>query len=184
MSFGWRDKEPRVFDGKISLSAGEVVRIEGWRFDRNDKVTGPNQWRMSTRLALMRKWRPDELARFEKLGRKPPKPPLIQNGVIAYVRAPTTARVRVRTKAGEFAFPIAELQYGRKLVRMNGNVRIERVPIDKQITQPPTHDDYVSMTIAPDRSIWLLGLHLIKKGRGTQCLSDGAIRASGRHRGV
>ena len=39
ITLGLRDAEPQKFDGSVSVAPGEVVGVEGWRFEKGDKVT-------------------------------------------------------------------------------------------------------------------------------------------------
>ena len=41
---GVGDKKPSNWGGTIDVAGGEVVAIEGWRFDGDDKVDGTKGW--------------------------------------------------------------------------------------------------------------------------------------------
>jgi hypothetical protein len=48
---GLKDAEPANWDGNISLSGGQIRRIEGWRFADGDATDGHASWKASTRYS-------------------------------------------------------------------------------------------------------------------------------------
>ncbi len=151
LAFGLKDAEPQKFDGSVSVAPGEVVGVEGWRFEKGDKATSSSAWQCSTRFAGQRKLRPDEIAR----GRKAPPPRLIPNGIIVYLAAPERARVNVQTAGGDVSFTIADVAYGQPITQLDGNARVERVPVSVKVTGEPTHDDYGSAVLAKNGDIYV-----------------------------
>jgi len=149
---GYADEEPRKFDGQITLSAGEVVNLEGWHFDRNDAVLSDTSWRFSTREPIKPRLRPDQIARGQKVPKKQ-KP--IPNGIVVTVSAPPTAVATVTTASGTFSFTLGEVKYGQPLTRLEGNAKIERVPRVERLTGEPTHEDHASVCIAENGDLWV-----------------------------
>src|SRR5262245_30416069 len=49
--FGLTDREPREWDGTVSVKPGKVAAISGWRFEQTDKANGTEGWIASTRPA-------------------------------------------------------------------------------------------------------------------------------------
>ena len=140
---GLEDTQPAKFDGSVSVAPGEVVGVEGWRFEKGDRVTGPAAWECATRFANQQKLREDEIAR----GRKEPPPRLIPNGIIVYLAAPERAKVDLPTASGNLSFATSDVPYGKPLAQLDGNARVERVPVSLKMTAEPTHDDYGSATL-------------------------------------
>src|SRR5262245_21102363 len=46
---GVGDKTPGKWNGTVAVAGGEVVAIEGWRFEGDDKVDGVKGWNCETR---------------------------------------------------------------------------------------------------------------------------------------
>src|SRR5260370_11102361 len=52
MRFGVTDTEPRAWDGSLTVSGGEALRIRNWRPRPGDKIEGARAWSLSTRRGL------------------------------------------------------------------------------------------------------------------------------------
>jgi hypothetical protein len=50
--FGAGDREPGVWDGRVGLSSGSVISIQGWRFAGNDSSDYKATWKASTRYGV------------------------------------------------------------------------------------------------------------------------------------
>src|SRR6516165_12477262 len=53
--FGLTDKEPKKWDGTISVVPGKIERVDGWRFEDGDQVQGTTGWKASTRPLTVRR---------------------------------------------------------------------------------------------------------------------------------
>ncbi len=48
VTLGLTDKEPTDWSGKITVAAGEVIELTGWRFEEKDKIEDKSAWKCST----------------------------------------------------------------------------------------------------------------------------------------
>src|SRR5437870_11982605 len=53
--FGLTDKEPKKWDGTVSVAPGKIERIDGWRFQDGDEVQSTTGWKASTRPLTVRR---------------------------------------------------------------------------------------------------------------------------------
>src|SRR5258705_10804603 len=52
--FGIADAAPTVWDGKVTITAGKVLSIQGWRFSGEDSSDYQSTWKVSTRSGPLR----------------------------------------------------------------------------------------------------------------------------------
>ncbi|MFQ6132780.1 MAG: TolB family protein, partial [Armatimonadota bacterium] len=144
--FGLKDEENTRWDGQLSLSQGEVLRVEGWRFagsgQGRDEVVGTNGWKARTRPAPRRGSRP--------AGTKPR-----DNGVIVTLKAPESATAQVTTQPGDFSFKLADVPYGTAQRFLDGAVEVARVAPAFPAAAEGTHEDFPAAAVAEDGTIWL-----------------------------
>ncbi|MFQ6133934.1 MAG: hypothetical protein ACE5R4_17965, partial [Armatimonadota bacterium] len=153
VKFGLKDKEATKWDGSVSLSAGRVIKVEGWHFDKEDKALSASSWQASTRPKVQRKLRPDELAR--RGGRPLPPPPIIPNGVIITVAAPAEAVAEVKLAQGNFSVKLSDLAWGKRLAQLQGNASVERVTITERVTGEPRHEDWADAVIGSNGQLYV-----------------------------
>ena len=154
--FGFKDTTPTPWDGSLSVSTGQVSGLEGWRFEAQDKVTGPTEWKASTRALTQRKARGNNPG---KLGQRQQQAnvPMADNGVIAYLSGVSAdTQVSVKTARGEFAFKVAEVVVGKGIPQLDGRVLVERVAFTTRVTPDDNQDDdFPSVAVAKDGTTWL-----------------------------
>jgi len=130
---GVGDKEPSVWDGKISLSGGRIISIQGWRFAGSDSSDYQSSWRASTRRGL-----PPVGARAQGA-----QGPVLENGVIVGATLDAAgAAFSVETVQGNFSFSAEEAPYGEIRPALNGRVLIDRVPNTLQLTTSDEEQDF------------------------------------------
>jgi hypothetical protein len=52
MRFGVKDTEPKPWDGSLTVSGGEALRIRDWRPRSGDRIDGNRGWSLSSRRGL------------------------------------------------------------------------------------------------------------------------------------
>ena len=149
--FGETDQEGKNWDGAIEVSGGEVASLAGWRFTEQDRVEGVRSWKLTTRVANLE----DQRRSPTELG-KPPVQRLIEAGVVASIRGPVEAKVRVATPQGEFEF--AGVDYGRTASFLSGNATVERVPETERLTESTYEDDYPAAAATRSGGLWVAWL--------------------------
>jgi hypothetical protein len=149
MRMGVNDREPRAWDGSLSVSGGSVTRIRNWRPRAGDRIDGNRGWVLSTRRGLnfdRRSWEEE-----------------IPGGVVPYINAPgvivdlkTTGAtsVSVETKQGNFVVSPRILEAGKVVPVLGGNVLIDRVPTAETISAPEYEDDFATMLSGSNGEVW------------------------------
>ena len=148
--FGFRDTEPSKWDGSVAVDGGRLVSVEGWRFEKNDTMTGPSSWKASSRPITVRKSRSNNKL---KAGgdTRPIRVPMTDNGVVIRIAdAKPDTKIKVQLPQGEVAFTPDEVPLGQPLPRLTGAVRVERVADGEAITAERTDDDWPSLVVAAD----------------------------------
>ncbi len=147
VQLGIGDKKPSNWGGTINVSGGEVVAIEGWRFEGEDKVNGTAGWSCQTRDLLAFGQRiaiqlPDGKPRYPEPFQPWP------NGVTITVKG-KAPKVTLKLAQGEATFEAAQLKTGEPLTALDGRVTIERMPSTSVLRSAPAkmtlntvQDDY------------------------------------------
>jgi hypothetical protein len=137
---GVGDREPRRWDGRVRLSAGEIRRIEGWRFRPADALLPPDRWTASS-IQLTRPLQG--------------QPRMSPTGVIVTLAAPAGAALEVETTHGQFRVPLDDAKPGVRLEYLDGQVQVDRVVPAIQITSGDTENDFPAAATAPDGTVWV-----------------------------
>ncbi len=152
--FGLRAKEVADYSGSVSVMPGQVAKVEGWHFDRGDKITGVDSWKCRARLSKVRRLRKDQLARGAKQRQGRPQP----IGVLVYLDAPPEATATIKIPAGEFQVKLSELKFGQRVRRLEGLALVQRIPISDRLTAGPAMHDYASLALAADGDLYVAWL--------------------------
>src|SRR5215468_3196597 len=103
--FGLTDKEPKKWDGTISVAPGKIERIDGWRFQDGDEVQGQTGWKASTRPLTVRRSNNPKKAGKGKGGNAN----MADNGVILLLTGVNeSSRVKVKSEQGDFDFQLSD----------------------------------------------------------------------------
>ncbi len=143
---GLNDKMPSDWSGQAAVAGGEVVTLQGWRFEEKDAVDGATKWTCRTRDSIA----PGERYPLDPAEGKPKPPPQEPwpNGVVLTVRGagPT---VTLTLPPGEVKFTADDVPLGRPKTFLDGRVRVERLPAVSVMRPPaepkavaPVQDDY------------------------------------------
>jgi len=154
--FGERADQAGDFSGRVTVTPKRVLRLEGWRFFGEDRITGADSWLLSIKRV-----------RFEN---QPDAPRQIMNGpfvtnvvpagIDVTVEAPADARVEVTLSQRKLSFSLRELAGGGRIWLEEGNIWVQQVPTVEQVTPPqesatPEQRDYPSVLTARDGSVWV-----------------------------
>src|SRR5262249_14269400 len=147
--FGVNDTEPRTWDGSLTVSGGEALRIRNWRPRPGDKIDGARAWSLATRKGPNFERRPWEEE--------------VPGGVVPYINAPgvivdlkstAATSVQVETRQGAFVVTPRILEAGKSVSVLGGSVIIDRVPTAEMISAPEYEDDYASMLSGSNGKVW------------------------------
>ncbi|HSU65482.1 MAG TPA: hypothetical protein VLJ39_01295, partial [Tepidisphaeraceae bacterium] len=147
--FGMKDTDNGDWTGKLSLSDGKVESIRGWRWMPGDHADG-NEFTVRTR-----RQQPQSEADRARL-RNGGKMPVQDNGIIATlggVKADT--EVTFEAGPGNVKLKLSDLPYGARLIKLNGNLIIERVPTSVPLAESMADEDYPAVATAKDGTIYL-----------------------------
>lgn len=139
--FGVGDQEPTRWDGSIQAWGARVVKLDGWHLDEDDAIEG-NQWKLSTRRVIVRR-------RRRGLGVN--AAPVLENGVYVTVELlDADARFEVESQQGSFSLAAAEARFGETPSFLNGRVKVERVPLSRQLTTSIDEQDQPALALSGD----------------------------------
>jgi len=154
---GVDDAQPTCWDGSARLSAGEIRRIEGWRFRPGDAISDRSAWKTTSHVL-----------------QTPPKgrPRMSPSGVVLTLSPTSGAQLDVTTAQGKFRVALDELAPGRPSAFLEGRVLVDRVAPAVQITEGPTEDDFPAAAAGPDGTVWVALVRHTHCGPATLDLLD------------
>jgi hypothetical protein len=160
--FGLTDTANTKWDGTVTVEPGQVVSIDGWRFQQLDKVDGTTGWKADTRPLTVRRTNAQKQKEKAAGGKKKGKAaaaadgPIADNGVVLHLANVTEASVvSVTTPQGKFSFKLADVPYGKILEQLGGAVDIERTAASRALTKTRTDDDFPAVAVAPDGTSYI-----------------------------
>jgi hypothetical protein len=144
---GIGDREPTAWDGKITVTPGDVKRIEGWRFMAGDAADGAH-FTVSTRRLPMQSSAERE--------RGPDAMPMGDNGFFLTLAGDTPqSKIEIATQQGDLAFTLAELPLGKRLHALDGRVEVVRLPSAAKLVSGPAEEDFPAVAVAGDGSAYV-----------------------------
>ncbi len=146
---GVGDRTPVKWDGEAKLTAGEIRRVEPWRFRPDDEIVGQSGWKTSSHVLQ----RPSR-------GRVRMSP----TGVVLTLAAPDRAKLLVTTAQGNFEVALSDLRPGRPVSALGGRVRVEEVAPSWRLTAGPTENDYPAAAVGPDGRVWVVFVQHTPRG--------------------
>ncbi len=145
--FGVGDTAEQKWDGRVALSGGKLVRLDGWRFWQSDRVEG-GRFQLATRVGQME----------DQLHPNPVFPGRVDRLIPAAVLVTVEgdgAQVSVESAAGNFSFRENEVAYGQPASFLDGRVRVERIPASERLSGPEMQDDYPAITATRKGETWV-----------------------------
>src|SRR5688572_6517104 len=139
--FGLTDTANTKWAGTVAVAPGQVVSIDGWRFQQLDKVDGITGWKADTRPLTVRRTNAQKQKQKAAGGKKKGKAaaaadgPIGDNGVVLHLaNVNEDSVVSITTPQGKFSFKLAEIPYGKILEQLGGAVDIERTAASSALT--------------------------------------------------
>ncbi len=146
---GVADREPRAWDGALTVSNGELLDLRDWH-PRPENQIGASNWKLATQPGIHFKWRP-----WEKTPSAGPKPYLLIPGIIVDVRSSPGTRLNFRTPRGRFSFNPRDVPLGRPAAMLGGAVLVDRVPAVERLSSEDYQDDFVSLLGGAEGEVWV-----------------------------
>ena len=147
LEFGIRDHESTLWDGSVALSGGEILQLRGHHFTAEHRIEGHTWTAGST------SWPASHQVMHPREVPFPHATRAMAVGITVYYRAPATARLKVTTKQGDFAFRLGDLPLTEPLYFLESRLKVHRVPPVAQITTADHDDDYPSITAGKDGTL-------------------------------
>src|ERR1700683_2558695 len=144
ITLGEQAKSVERWDGALAISGGEIIRVEGRQFSKEDSVTTPNSWRCTTREDAVAPY-----ADMHYTEMQPGSIPAVRIhavGVYATVRSAGDPRISAKTAQGAFAFALSEVTAAPKPF-LGGRVTVVRAPTVEKLSGPQFEDDEPAMAI-------------------------------------
>jgi len=148
--FGLTDTEPRAWDGSLAVEGGELLALRNWRPRPEDRITGPDSWKLDTTRGVnfrLRAW--------EEEPAHGPRPYLLIPGIVVDVRGSSATRIRVTTVNGSFTVEPFSLLPGQARSFLDGAVTAERVPTAELVSGPGYQNDYATLVAEPGGQLWV-----------------------------
>ena len=147
--FGMKDQDGIDWSGKLSVSSGKVESIHGWRWMPGDHADG-NEFTVHTRRQAPQT--DADRSRIEGGG----KMPVNDNGIIVTLSGVAAdTEVTFEAAPGKQSVKLSELPYGARLIKLEGNLIIERSPAVMPLAETMADEDYPAVATAKDGTIYL-----------------------------
>jgi len=151
---GLQDTEPRRWQGRIQVDGGEMIALAGWRFSGQDRASADGTFAFQTKVQPLE----DQLAGSGYFGQTemggPGDPRHIPEGLLLKIRGSGAARVTLESASGKLEFNAPDVAYGERLVLMDGNASVERLPVERRLSAAGFANDQPAAAVASDGSFW------------------------------
>ncbi len=146
VQLGVNDTEPRAWDGSLSVTSGEIVRVRNWRPRPGDQVDA-RSWKLATRRGVNFAMRPWDTERP-----MPPVPYVLVPGVVVDVRGTAATRVRVDTAQG--AFDVAPFALAAPATHLGGAAIVDRVPVSATLSGADRNAEFPALVAGANGELW------------------------------
>ncbi len=144
---GLKDKKPTSWEGAYAVTGGRIIATDSWRF-RGDDYATVSKFKFNSNRFFHLFWK--------MRGQTADKAPMRPNGVILTIAdVGKASALEVKTNHGDFTAPIGRIGFGRALMRLQGQVEVQRVPTSRLIVKSPTEDVYPSAAAGADGALYV-----------------------------
>jgi hypothetical protein len=186
ITVGLTDTFPKDWRGKVTAAGGQVVSLRGWRHSQRDIASGDGSFWFKTKIGALE----DQLRTNFPYGQTDWGDPNIRRltpqGVIVRIQGSPATRVKFDAGIWAFEFTNGDVTYARPAMALEGNARIERLPIEEKLSEAGPADDQPSIALGPKGERWAVWLSYKDSG-DTVVASDGKyatnITDKGDHQG-
>jgi len=81
-------------------------------------------------------------------------PRQVPEGLLLKIRGSGSARLSLVSGSSRLEFAAADLAYGARLFLMDGNASVERLPMERRISESGSANDQPAATVTPDGAVW------------------------------
>lgn len=169
---GLKDAAAKPWKGKIAVTGGEILALDGWRASPADKAAVSGDFNFTTKIGLLEnQLGPGEYGQTGLNGRANQHE--IPQGLLLKLKGSTAARVQFQSGSGTFEFQTDRIAYGAPVAFLDGNATVERLPMEQKLSAEGTADDHPALAVAPDGKRWIAWLSYLDKSDGVM-VSDGS----------
>jgi hypothetical protein len=163
---GLRDTQPRRWQGRIQVAGGEIVSLSGWRFSGQDRASADGTFAFETKMQPLE----DQLQPGSYYGATgmtgQPAPRQVPEGLLVKIRGSGSARVSlasgssntsdsgITSGSGNLEFNTSDVAYGARLILMDGNASVERLPMERRVSGPGSASDQPAAAVTPNGTVW------------------------------
>jgi hypothetical protein len=172
ISLGLKDTQPRSWQGRLQVTGGEIADLSGWRFSGQDRANADGTFSFLTKMQPLE----DQLRADGYFGQTPmsgPSPRQVPEGLILKLHGSRSARVALESGPEKFEFNAADVAYGEHLALLDGNASVERLPLERKLSEPGSANDYPASAVAGDGTVWTAWVAYKNKSDGMMA-SDGS----------
>jgi len=149
-----KDTQPRRWEGKIQVAGAEILGLSGWRFSGQDRANVDGSFTFLPKMqALEDQLQPGSYYGQTGMYGRPPQR-LVPEGLLLKLGGSTSARVSLESGSGRLAFDTADVAYGARVVLMDGNASVERLPVERKLSDPGSANDQPAAAVTPDGALW------------------------------
>jgi hypothetical protein len=169
---GLKDTESKQWKGKIAVSGGDILSLEGWRAAPADRAAATGDFQFTAKIAqLENQLRPG--AEYGQTGYEgAANARQVPQGLLLKLKGSNAARVQFQADSGTFEFQTDQIAYGARVPFLNGNATVERLPMEQKLSTEGPADDHPAIAIAPDGKRWIAWLSYSNKSDSVK-ISDG-----------
>ncbi len=143
--FGGADQEVVDWSGSLSATSGTASIVESFHFGPGE-ASDSSTWNCGNQWDGRLQMEPMDQAVFPKARWK---------GVVVDVDGGDTTTVLIKTAQGSAEFRAGQVRYQEPLERLDGRIRIERIPRSNRMSDSLADDDYPAIAIGPDGRVWV-----------------------------
>jgi hypothetical protein len=145
---GAGDTKPAEWDGSLTVTAGDIFEMHGYRTELPDRILPQGGWRIATKVERVLDSSPIE-------GGASPEMMVLPKGVLVRGSGTEATRVEVRTRQGECGFQPMRVAFGAPMTCLGGRIEVNRVPAatDLSGTELRQHD-FPSIGAGPEGTLW------------------------------
>jgi hypothetical protein len=150
LELGVKDDAPTPWSGTATVGGARVVRREGYRFRKEDKLVEPDGWEASSHRGLRVPPRQPQVARTEGIATV---------GVVLHLAdVRPDASLTVEVKEGgrpKASVPLRDVLAGRTASVWDGAAVVRLVSTATPVVTARTEDDFPAAAYGPDGTLWL-----------------------------
>lgn len=136
------------------MTGGEIVGLAGWRFSMQDRANNDGTFNFITKMQPLE----DQLRQGSYFGQTEmagqPAPRQISEGLLLKIRGSGSARVRLTSGSSRLEFATTDIAYGSRVLLLDGNASLERLPVERRISDPGSANDQPAAAVASDGTVW------------------------------